>query len=91
MIEARSTNRVAPIIKRTLCGGQCEKAGIVRKGSECRVLADKDDLTVYKIYRDIEKFGGKGCLVDLSDNRFDCPQFCRARVKHQFKIVRVLN
>ena len=91
MIEARSTNRCAAIKQRTSCEGQGEKAGLLRKGPERRVLADKDDPTVYKIYRDIEIFGGKGCLVDLSGDQFDSLQFGRANVRHPSNIVRVLN
>jgi len=91
MIENRSTNRCASIYKQTSCEGQDEKAGLVRKGPERRVLSKKDDPTVYKIFRPIEEFNGKGCLLDPSGVRVDRPQFIQARVKHQFKIVRVLN
>ena len=91
MIEKRSTNRDYAIQNRTSCEGQGEKAGLVMKGPECRVLAYKDDQTVYKIFRPIEEFRGKGCFFDPSGVRVDRPQFSQARVKLQFKIVRVLN
>ena len=90
MIENGSTNCSAAINKRTSCEGQCEKAGLVRKGPERRVLSKKDDPTVYKIFQPIEENRGKGCLLDPSGVRVDRPQFSQARVKHQFKIVRVL-
>jgi len=91
MNEARSFNRCAAINQRTLCEGQCEKTCLVMKGPECRVLAYKDYPTVYKIFRDIEIFGGKGCLLDPSGVRVDSPQFSQARVEHLFEIVRILN
>jgi len=91
MIENRLTNCCAASNKRTSCEGQGEKAGLVRNGLERLVLAYKDDPTVYKIFRPIEEFRGKGCLLDPSGVRVERPQFIQARVKHQFKIVRVLN
>jgi hypothetical protein len=91
MNETKSTIRCAAIIKRTSSEGQGERAGLVRKGPERRMLADKDDPTVYKIFRPIEEFRGKGCFFDPSGVWVDRPQFSQARVKHQFKIVRVLN
>jgi hypothetical protein len=91
MNENGSTNRCAKIKQRTSCEGLSEKAGLARNGSERRVLSKKDDPSVYKIFWPIEEFRGKGCLVDPSGVRVDRPQFIQARVKHQFKIVRVLN
>jgi hypothetical protein len=91
MNENGSTNSFVASINRTSCEGLSENAGLVRKEPECRVLSKKDDPTVYKIFWNIEEFRGKGCLLDLSGVRVDRPQFIQARVKHQFKIVRVLN
>ena len=91
MNENRSSNRCAAINQRTSCEGLSEKAGLVRNGPELWVLVYQDTPTVYKIFRPIEEFRCKGCLVNLYGDQFDSPQFGRARVKHQFKIVRVLN
>lgn len=91
MNENRLFNRFSASNKRTSCEGQCEKAGLVRKGPERRVLSKKDDPSVYKIFWPIEEFRGKECLLDLSGVRVDRSQFSQARVKYQFKIVRVLN
>ena len=88
MIETRSTNRDVAIYKRTSCEGQGEKAGLDEQGSECSMLAFQYDPSVYKIFRDIEEFRGKGCLVDLSGGQLDSPQFGRANVRRQSNIVR---
>ena len=73
MNEIKPSNRLAAIYVRTSSEHQGEKASPDEQESECRALAQQNNLTVYKIYRDIEKYRVKGRLVDPSGTRVDRP------------------
>ena len=74
MNEIKPSNRLAAIYVRTSSEHQGEKASPDEQESECRALAQQNNLTVYKIYRDTEKYRVKGRLVDPSGTRVDRPQ-----------------
>lgn len=74
MNEIKPSNRLAAIYVRTSSEHQGEKASPDEQESECRALAQQNNLTVYKIYRDTEKYRVKGRLVDPSGTRVDRPK-----------------
>jgi len=74
MNEIKPSNRLTAIYVRTSSEHQGEKASPDEQESECRALAQQNNLIVYKIYRDTEKYRVKGRLVDPSGTRVDRPQ-----------------
>jgi site-specific DNA recombinase len=74
MNELKPSNRFAAIYVRTSSEHQGEKASPDEQESECRALAQQNNLTVTKVYRDTEKYRVKGRLVDPSGTRVDRPQ-----------------
>ena len=63
----------AAIYIRTSSESQGEKASPAEQEADCRSLAQEKELTVIRIYRDIEKYRVKNKLVEPSGLRADRP------------------
>jgi len=74
MNDFKPTNRFSAIYVRTSSEQQGEKASPDEQESECREVAEQNHLTVFKVYRDTEKYRIKGRLVDPSGTRVDRPK-----------------
>ena len=72
--------RKAAIYIRTSSESQRERASPREQEADCRSLAQEKELTVVRVYREIEKYRVKNKLVEPSGLRSDSPEIGRAHV-----------
>lgn len=65
--------RKAVIYIRTSSEAQGERASPTEQENDCRLLAKEKELTVVRVYRDVERYRVKDKLVDPSGSRVDRP------------------
>jgi site-specific DNA recombinase len=82
--------RRAVIYIRTSSETQGEKSSPVEQEADCRRMAEEKGLTVYRVYRDVEKYRVGNKLVEPSGSRSDRPALqamLRSAAKDEFDVI----